>query len=299
MKKKIVTFVSCILVAVALIVPTFAASIDLQFIIDHANPVDPYLVNDPAYDTDKTPDIYIEAPKTPTAVTPSDYSPLYKALGYANFEYLNIVTGKESVLRSQIAVFYLSVPNSDLDTDWKLNVYYFDDTNTSSTYTYSVEYDRVNGYWFSSYYPHLQIKSFNLEIYVGVYDDIMLDESSLFGGDFTVEYPYIGGDYSYNKGYDSGIKNGQGLGWEDGYTYGYDIGKQDGYDIGLTDGANTDTGWMNFKNLIFTIFDAPFYVLSTALNFEIFGINIAGTLISLISIALIVWILKIIVVKLF
>ncbi|MBQ7348181.1 MAG: hypothetical protein IJW55_09495, partial [Clostridia bacterium] len=99
-------------------------------------------------------------------------------------------------------------------------------------------------------------------------------------------------------------------GYNDGYYYGYGDGDTDGYERakgvwynkGLEDGfagADTSQAWASLKNLIFAIFDAPFYVISYSLDFDLFGINIAGTLIALISLAIIVWILKIIVVKLF
>lgn len=101
-------------------------------------------------------------------------------------------------------------------------------------------------------------------------------------------------DPIYNEGYDNGYDAGYTLGDLHGYHDGYDKGLKDGFA-----GADTSTAWMNMKNLIFSIFDAPFYVISYSLDFDLFGINIAGTLIALISTALIVWILKIILVKLF
>ncbi len=111
------------------------------------------------------------------------------------------------------------------------------------------------------------------------------------------------------NGYSNGYTDGQAYGeilHADDYQNGYDQGYADAKDVwyknGLKDGfngADTSQAWSNMKNLIFAVFDAPFYVISTSLDFNLFGINIAGTLIALISLAIIVWILKIIVVKFF
>lgn len=104
------------------------------------------------------------------------------------------------------------------------------------------------------------------------------------------------------EGYRTGYEEGYGFGFTDGNDEGYELGKDVGYENGYADAKklyDDQKSWMNFKNLIFAIFDAPFYVISYSLDFDIFGINIAGTLIALISTALIVWILKIIIVKLF
>ena len=102
----------------------------------------------------------------------------------------------------------------------------------------------------------------------------------------------------YNNGHEVGYTEGYGV----GYTEGEVEGTEKGYQIGLKDGfnaADTSQAWSNMKNLIFAIFDAPFYVISISLNFDLFGINIAGTLIALITLAIVVWILKIVVVKIF
>ena len=110
----------------------------------------------------------------------------------------------------------------------------------------------------------------------------------------------------YDEGYFDGFGDGELVGQEYGYTNGHEVGYREGravgYSQGLKDGfdaADTSQAWANMKNLIFAIFDAPFYVISYSLNFDLFGINIAGTLIALISLAIVVFILKIILVKLF
>lgn len=286
---KILTCVSCILVLASVIaVSAFAETVDLQFIIDHANPVYPYQINDPSYDTDKTPDIYIEAPRIPKTISMADWTPLYHGLGFVNYEYYNIATGKDGVLRSKIAI--LSLTQCSYDNDWTLDVSYFDDTYATYSYAYSLEYDRANGYWYSSYYPHLQIKSFNLEIYVKVYDDIMLDESMLSKGGFTVEYPYIGGDYGYNQGYALGsLKSDPDL-WDTAYQAGYG----DGYEAGETNAMEGSKIADVIKDMVFSIFEAPSVLIGGMLNFDLFGVNLFGlvkTLLTLVVVGVIVFVL--------
>ena len=137
------------------------------------------------------------------------------------------------------------------------------------------------------------------------------DEGYVEGSDFGYEQGYGDGhdageingiQIGKEEGYRVGYEEGYGIGFSDGNDEGYELGKDVGYENGYDDAkAVYDTGeaWQDMKSLIFAIFDAPFYVISYSLDFDIFGINIAGTLIALISTALIVWILKIIIVKLF
>jgi hypothetical protein len=135
------------------------------------------------------------------------------------------------------------------------------------------------------------------------------------GVDWGLEYGYMDGydqgnidgiqqgiTEGYNNGYDVGFQDGL----DDGYSVGFDDGRMDGIEDGYRDGYDdakavydTTEAWQDMKSLIFAIFDAPFYVISYSLDFNLFGINVAGTLIALISTALIVWLLKIIIVKFF
>ena len=113
---------------------------------------------------------------------------------------------------------------------------------------------------------------------------------------------YSGYDTGYDHGKADGVAESYPVGREDGYKAGYDVGRAEGYPVGYAQGKidhESLAEWANVKYLLFAILDAPFYVLSYSLNFELLGINIAGTLISLISLAIIVFILKIILVKIF
>lgn len=121
------------------------------------------------------------------------------------------------------------------------------------------------------------LTNIRLDIWVHGDSTAFIDTAVLNDNGFAITYPFMGEVF-----------------YEDGYNNGYDNGLEDGFN-----GADTSQAWMNLKDTIFVIFDAPFYVISQSLNFELFGINIAGAIISIISVALIVFILKIIIVRLF
>ena len=116
-----------------------------------------------------------------------------------------------------------------------------------------------------------------------------------------------GHEAGYTEGYDVGYTEGIDVGNETGYSNGYNDGLWEGYEDGYTDGEKY--GWDNgfgagqndmaeitrsFKEMVFAIFDAPVTLIDGMLGFEIFGINIAGlvkTIITLAVVSLIVFVI--------
>ena len=92
----------------------------------------------------------------------------------------------------------------------------------------------------------------------------------------------------YQNGYNAGLNDNQDLiyntGYNDGYSTGEDDGYDKGYDIGFSDSQNDKN---SFKELMFSIIDAPFNVLGNAFDFEIFGINMSDFLIAIVSLLLV------------
>lgn len=92
----------------------------------------------------------------------------------------------------------------------------------------------------------------------------------------------------YQNGYNAGLNDNQDLiyntGYNDGYSTGEDDGYNKGYDIGFSDSQNDKN---SFKDLMFSIIDAPFNVLGNAFDFEIFGINMSDFLIAIVSLLLV------------
>lgn len=93
----------------------------------------------------------------------------------------------------------------------------------------------------------------------------------------------------YDAGKDVGYKEGKDVGYKEGYENGKDVGyndgKADGYDKGMQDSGG-------FYSMIFAVFDAPIQVLTDMFNFEIFGVNMTAFVISIISIAVISFIVR-------
>lgn len=299
MKKRIVAFVSCVLVLVSLIAVSVSAQTTQEYwtwLYERRNPLTVANVHDPSYDVDKTPDIYVELdsamPKFPKETF---FIFIQNMIGYIELDYYNYVTDSYGTVVSPVSTFGLYSGNPYVEVipsyEWILFVNYYD-----SEVNYRMEYDRENQYWTTTYYPHLRISDMRFFLYLNHpdYDAIPTD---FVCADWLFRecgikplYPYVSGAYKFADSYNQGVIDGYGNGFAEGVDFGLDEGYQDGYSDGL---VNADgTSWMNLKNLIFTIFDAPFYVLSTAFSFEVFGINIAGTLIGLITLGAVVWILK-------
>ena len=97
----------------------------------------------------------------------------------------------------------------------------------------------------------------------------------------------------FDGNYTAGYNNGLDVGEQAGYSSGYGVGYNDGESAGYTDGYNASmNGKSSFKDLMFAIFDAPFNVLSSAFNFEIFGINLSYFLITIVSLLLVAFVIR-------
>jgi len=89
-------------------------------------------------------------------------------------------------------------------------------------------------------------------------------------------------DYVYSQGYNDGYNNGKG----DGY--------QHGYNDGLRDGADYDDISLTIFTGILEVGLLPVNVFLQLLNFEVFGINIGGLVTSLLTIAIVVIIIRVV-----
>lgn len=95
----------------------------------------------------------------------------------------------------------------------------------------------------------------------------------------------------HSKSYEVGFGAGQLLGDTQGYQRGYSDGSRDGYQSGFNAGI-ADGGDYSFNALFYAIFDAPLKVIQEGLQFEIFGVNVATLVLSLITLAFIVFVLR-------
>lgn len=115
---------------------------------------------------------------------------------------------------------------------------------------------------------------------------------------------YTGYDKGQTDGYQDGLTDGYNEGYNgpDGYSLGYEYGYESGAQQGYADAKavyDNSEAWKNMKNVIFAMYDAPFYIIQESLDFDIFGINIAATIIGLISLSIIVFVLSFVIQKFF
>jgi hypothetical protein len=91
----------------------------------------------------------------------------------------------------------------------------------------------------------------------------------------------------YNSGYNSGFSEGQ----DQGYTTGFEAGKGAGYNSGYTAGIAAGSN-NNFMSLIVAVVDAPIKAFSSLFNFDILGFNMKTFVLSILTAALIVAIMR-------
>ena len=111
-----------------------------------------------------------------------------------------------------------------------------------------------------------------------------IDRTYYVNLDFTNNTYYENG---YTDGYNVGIVDGNETGYQEGYSAGNTIGYQNGYSAGLASSDNN-----NFMSLIGAVIDVPVSAFTSLLNFELLGVNLLGFICGLLTLALIVFIVK-------
>lgn len=97
----------------------------------------------------------------------------------------------------------------------------------------------------------------------------------------------------YNDGYSSGYSSGYDSGTGAGYNTGYAEGNKQGYSTGYNDGYEIGFGQTNYlRTTVFAIADTPIRVFKQIFDFNILGINIAGIVLSIMSLFVIIWLVK-------
>lgn len=110
---------------------------------------------------------------------------------------------------------------------------------------------------------------------------------------FEVNYdmtPLLEG--SYNIGYNMGFSDGEDSGYDIGYSVGEENGIKKGKTIGYKEYEDEKGASFKLKDLLFGIIDAPFNIIKSALNFEIFGINLSSVILFLISTSLVFFVIR-------
>lgn len=170
----------------------------------------------------------------------------------------------------------LDHPLSDIniDSNYKYNyVQYFDINNNFITFVISA-YETNYSYDIDGNYEDLLF----------LYRIYYLNDPS----NFTDNENY---NFGYDAGYNSGYTDGNSDGNSSGYTDGYSAGQSYGYHNGYNDGVE-QSGRYSFNSLIGAVIDAPVSAFTSLLNFEILDFNILGFITGLLTLALIIFIIK-------
>lgn len=96
----------------------------------------------------------------------------------------------------------------------------------------------------------------------------------------------------YNIGYNMGFSDGEDSGYDIGYSVGEEYGIKKGKTIGYKEYEDEKGASFKLKDLLFGIIDAPFNIIKSALNFEIFGINLSSVILFLISTSLVFFVIR-------
>ncbi len=136
---------------------------------------------------------------------------------------------------------------------------------------------------FSPRYDYLNESDF------GIWSQYFWDSRTYYTGlYYSSDANYqLGYDAGYSDGYTSGNSDGNSQGYQDGYSAGQSIGYGNGYNDGIE-----QSGQYSFNSLIGAVIDAPVSAFTSLLNFEILGINILGFISGLLTLALIIFIIK-------
>ena len=96
----------------------------------------------------------------------------------------------------------------------------------------------------------------------------------------------------YNIGYNMGFSDGEDSGYDIGYSVGEENEIKKGKTIGYKEYEDEKGASFKLKDLLFGIIDAPFNIIKSALNFEIFGINLSSVILFLISTSLVFFVIR-------
>lgn len=132
-----------------------------------------------------------------------------------------------------------------------------------------------------------------------VYANSSFSVSNITGGtrantynvDLTDLYNVVNSRFgSADGGFEEGYNTGYGVGYNNGSEQGYNTGYADGY----TDGVETDTTAFTIFNGILSIGMVPINVFLAMLDFTVLGINISNFVMSLLTVLITVWVVRMI-----
>lgn len=229
--------------------------------------------------------------------------------------------------RSGISVYYVEFDIVLYDTGvlWSDTMFRFGvegDTITSDMMPYSVqvttietvETSQTTGIWHNVsltktgdyyYLTNSELDGYHVDMirfYINAqnlsyYEQLITNKLTLYNnlGEYTMNVKSF--NAGYNNGYDVGYINGekdgiatqQTLSFNEGKAAGFVEGKEVGYTNGYSDGMRDD---FKFYELFFSLFDAQLNTFKSVVSFEIFGINVAGFVLGLVTIGIVAFVIK-------
>lgn len=112
-----------------------------------------------------------------------------------------------------------------------------------------------------------------------------------------------GRDVGFDEGYDEGFDEGFDEGRNEGFDEGYADGKYDANNTVTTTSASYNAGYnygvesastFTFNSLMSAVFDVPVRTLLSMLNFEILGVDMSAFFLSLITICVVLFVIRLI-----
>lgn len=154
----------------------------------------------------------------------------------------------------------------------------------------------------SAFYTKLTLMSHSTSIgdTIGTLEFYFPCSKGFYG--FSNRTYYLNTDLSYEEGYNDGfsvgnqegINQGSSEGYQTGYTEGQKVGEQNGYNRGFSAGVVSSNDY-SFISLISAVIDAPIQAFNGMLDFDVFGYNMKSFYLSLITVSLIIFIVKLLI----
>lgn len=148
----------------------------------------------------------------------------------------------------------------------------------------------------SYYYDHNFIRYYDYNDYYVEFSFTIFGDANSAGFQylrFNDRTYFIANTFSdsqiYQQGYNQGLSDNQSNIYDNGYNAGYDIG----YGNGVIDGR-LDANDYSFTSLIGAVVDVPLQVFLGLFHFELLGINLANFILALLTVAFIIFIIKLI-----
>lgn len=182
--------------------------------------------------------------------------------GRPSLDFKSLEVGYYSSFLSNVDSDYFGFPSSLFASNDNFIIYSFTDTNNWRfvfSFRSNITFNESIGYKYDKFYNFNSVNFSDNEIFQNGYD----------------------------AGYNLGLDEGTTEGYNNGYSTGYDVGFGNGRNEGIQNANN-----YSFLGLFGAMIDAPLIGLRSLFNFEFLGINLLSFITSLLTIALITFVIK-------